>query len=285
MVKKFSTYHQMENNMKCIFIDIDGTLYDHEQKKVHDSSLEAIRLARQNGHKVIIATGRSICESRPFLNLEVDGYIFCAGAIVYAEKKRLYRNCLETSELFKLADQLDHMEYGFALEGEAGAYYNDKGLPFILKYFHSSEIKDSELLAQQYGFYTMDHWDYRDGIGKMCIYGRSQSEIDKLAFLRETYQTALTLTDDKKEMYCLELSKKGHHKAFGAKKVLDYFNLDFEDAIAIGDSENDLELVATCKIGIAMGNATPKLKDVATFTTDSMSHDGIYNAFKNINIF
>ena len=46
---------------KFIFIDVDGTLVDYENN-LPDSAVEAIRLARKNGHKVYICTGRSRAE-------------------------------------------------------------------------------------------------------------------------------------------------------------------------------------------------------------------------------
>ena len=41
---------------------------------------------------------------------------------------------------------------------------------------------------------------------------------------------------------------------------------------------NDLEMVQGVKMGIAMGNAHPKLKEVAAMITDSVNENGIYNA-------
>lgn len=46
---------------KYIFIDIDGTLTDRHGK-VPFSAIKAIKWAREKGHKVFLATGRSKCE-------------------------------------------------------------------------------------------------------------------------------------------------------------------------------------------------------------------------------
>ena len=45
---------------KIIFLDLDGTLWTFE--KIPSSALEAIELARKNGHKIYINTGRTRCE-------------------------------------------------------------------------------------------------------------------------------------------------------------------------------------------------------------------------------
>lgn len=45
--------------MKYIFLDIDGTLFDHKKYAVPESARRAVELARRAGHKVFICTGRS----------------------------------------------------------------------------------------------------------------------------------------------------------------------------------------------------------------------------------
>ena len=39
-------------NKKIIFADIDGTLFDHETGKIPASACEALRQARENGHRI-----------------------------------------------------------------------------------------------------------------------------------------------------------------------------------------------------------------------------------------
>ena len=64
---------------KIIFLDLDGTLWTFE--KIPSSALEAIELARKNGHKIYINTGRTRCEVPQFLlDMNLDGYCFGAGS-------------------------------------------------------------------------------------------------------------------------------------------------------------------------------------------------------------
>lgn len=46
---------------KIVFLDVDGTLVDYENR-IPLSAVKAIRLARQNGHRIYICTGRSRAE-------------------------------------------------------------------------------------------------------------------------------------------------------------------------------------------------------------------------------
>lgn len=60
----------------CIFLDIDGTLLDHEIG-IQESSRTAIAQAQANGHRVCLATGRPKTEmDEEILAIPFDGYIF-----------------------------------------------------------------------------------------------------------------------------------------------------------------------------------------------------------------
>ena len=50
----------MSENNKLIFMDVDATLYSKEQRLVPESTIKAIHEAQENGHKVLINTGRPL---------------------------------------------------------------------------------------------------------------------------------------------------------------------------------------------------------------------------------
>ena len=53
---------------------------------------------------------------------------------------------------------------------------------------------------------------------------------------------------------------------------------------AFGDGFNDLEMFAEVDYSIAMGNGCDLLKERATYVTDSIHENGIYNALKNLKL-
>lgn len=69
-------------------------------------------------------------------------------------------------------------------------------------------------------------------------------------------------------------------KSEGIKRVMEYFSAPLEDVVVFGDELNDLSMFNDKWICIAMGNADPGLKKVATYVTDDVLEDGIYNACK-----
>jgi hydroxymethylpyrimidine pyrophosphatase-like HAD family hydrolase len=44
---------------KILFFDVDSTLYSHKSNSIPKSAIEAIKIAKTNGHIIVLATGRS----------------------------------------------------------------------------------------------------------------------------------------------------------------------------------------------------------------------------------
>ena len=53
-----------------------------------------------------------------------------------------------------------------------------------------------------------------------------------------------------------------------------------KDAIGIGDSTNDLDMIRSCGLGIAMGNANEEVRRAADWVTAHIDEDGIWHAFE-----
>ena len=58
----------------ALFFDVDGTLIDEQTKIVPESTLRALKQARENGHLVFINTGRTSCNTLDSMkHIPVDG--------------------------------------------------------------------------------------------------------------------------------------------------------------------------------------------------------------------
>ncbi len=90
------------------------------------------------------------------------------------------------------------------------------------------------------------------------------------------------LINIKTEGIAYDIFNSATDKAEGIQAVLDYEGLDWEDAIAFGDSTNDTQMLEKAGIGVAMGSATDYVKSFADIETTDVYHDGIYNAVKQI---
>lgn len=73
----------------------------------------------------------------------------------------------------------------------------------------------------------------------------------------------------------LDLAPVGVSKASGLDHVARALGLSAEDALAVGDGRNDLEMFAWARRGVAMGQAVQPVLDAADDVTGSVYDDGL----------
>jgi len=64
------------------------------------------------------------------------------------------------------------------------------------------------------------------------------------------------------------------------KKLADRLGILPEEIMAIGDANNDLEMIAFAGLGIAMGNANEQVKAIAQDITDTNENNGVAKAIE-----
>ena len=80
--------------------------------------------------------------------------------------------------------------------------------------------------------------------------------------------------------YFLEFSNKEASKYCAVKFLQKYWNISDNETLCIGDQNNDIELLKSGGIKVAMENATDELKKYADYITDSVYNDGFVKAVK-----
>lgn len=268
---------------KYIFIDIDGTLLSYT-KGVPKSALEAIDIARKNGHKVFINTGRvksAVDELLKFFPF--DGYVFAAGGYVQISDDVIYENILSKEDILKSIELFEKHAIGYVLEGSEYSYYNKQALENFRKrlenHKNNMEPQVRRHMIQENMVYPMsDYFENPQDINKISLFADS---LDDILRLEKEFDNKFEFINYEKSA---EIITRGIDKAHGVRVVLEHFGGDMQDAIAIGDSMNDYPMVRDAGIGIAMGNAHPNLKKVADYITFDPADGGIYHAFKKFNL-
>ena len=79
------------------------------------------------------------------------------------------------------------------------------------------------------------------------------------------------------------ISKTGG-KANGIKQYIDLVGIKQEETMSFGDDVNDLDMLKFTKLSVAMGNGKDIVKEAATYTTNDIDEDGLFQALKHFNI-
>lgn len=74
------------------------------------------------------------------------------------------------------------------------------------------------------------------------------------------------------------------NKSVGMMKIAERLGVPIEETIAIGDSDNDIEMLAMAGTAVAMGNAVPVAIDIADWVTADVEEDGLALAFERLGL-
>ena len=273
---------------KIIFIDVDGTLVNYENK-LPDSAVTAIRKARKNGHKVYICTGRSEAEVYDYIwDIGLDGMIGGNGSYVKSEDEVVFHQKISAEETRHIVDWLHGRGLEFYLECNSGLFgserFEEAGLNVIQEYTNRKGRDGSKVTVRT--------------VFPEMIFGENlyRDDVNKVSFILNSYQDHL---DSIKEFPDLkpgtwggagetalfgDLGVKDIDKGKAIDVLLDYIGADIKDTIAFGDAKVDIPMLKKCAIGVAVASGGDEIKAMADYVTDSVDDDGIYNAFKHFGL-
>ena len=119
--------------------------------------------------------------------------------------------------------------------------------------------------------------DFKEPIYQ-CILMASRSELTRL-------KESLTLCDiQRSTSQSVDIVPKGGSKDKGIVALMNYLGLTMHEVAAFGDHFNDIDMLKSVGLGVAMGNAKKQVKEIADYVTADNNHDGVYLALKHFNI-
>ncbi|MCR5196801.1 MAG: Cof-type HAD-IIB family hydrolase [Pseudobutyrivibrio sp.] len=260
----------------AVFFDIDGTLWNYD-KYIPESTKLAIKKLRENGHMAFICSGRAraFIQDPNLLGMGFDGIVCSCGCHIEIDGKILYEKLIDkafakdTIELIR--------SYGFRpiLEGPKHMYLDESefGLDDMFGNIIRRDIgKDLVTIGgDYYGNWVINKMSCATDV-------EADKRIECFERLSDDYEI---ITHN--EGVC-ELVPVGHNKATGMLKACELIGIDPKNTFALGDSENDLDMLEAAAVGIAMGNGTDNAKAAADYVTTAFDDDGIYNALKHFNL-
>lgn len=279
----------MTMNHKLIFIDIDGTLFNHKKDDIPESAKEAILNAKSKVHKIFLSTGRPYADiDKEILDLPLDGMIVSCGAMVYVENKPIYCKTYPQKELINLIQFMSNNNIGFSLDGIHKNYLSEEAFiclsGLMFKNNEDSELSRAMMAKNNcFPFEEMKEEDLKEVV-KISIFTKNKESCEKLFQKIPDSLTGFMYKNYHLDLYNGEISIKGITKATGLKQITNYLNKAIEATVAIGDSLNDLDILQAAGLSICMGNGADECKKVADFTTKDISDDGLAYALKHFNL-
>jgi HAD superfamily hydrolase (TIGR01484 family) len=225
---------------KLIALDMDGTLLD-EKQQISAENREAILAAGKAGATVMFSTGRGYTSALPYaedLGL-TSPMVLVNGSEIWRTPNEIWKRTLLAadlvSEMRAVAERFDSWWWAYSTEG----IFN-KEKPYTM-----ADVNSIQWL--KFGYYTED--------------------VKALPQIRSILEGWDTLQITNSHPCNIELNPKGISKGSGILEVCKLLGIDISQAIAMGDSENDISMIREAGLGVAMGNAQEGVKRIADLTT------------------
>ena len=250
-------------NIKMFFFDNDSTLFDHDYDGIRPKTIEAIKLLKKNGYILCMNTSRSYQEMRnvpkEVLDL-MDCLILLDGAYIVKDGK-VEVEYINKEHIIKAIKYLDehNLTYRFCTD-DGGGYINhdDKYRQLFYKLY------DMMPPVKQYEGEKIIH---------LLSYADPKQTKELMNIFSEEENAPLSIV--------LETSPAGCNKGLAMLKVAKKYGFTPEELCAVGDSNNDYDMIKLAGLGIAMGNYRGRLAEVADYITDDIADEGFYNAMEH----
>lgn len=250
---------------RIMFSDLDETLL--VKHHVPQFNREAVVKAREKGLKFVPCTGRPF-NMIPEILQELDAYdkegeyslCFNGGLIVENKGGKVLHfkglSYSKTKEVFDFARDLDVCVMVFTLD--------------CCYLFHADEGEIQRKTEQKAPFKVVDDYDMsfleHDRIAKILLEKNDMDYLKKVEKqLPETVVESCSIGFSSGRY--LEINAQGVDKGYGIRWLVDYLGYSLDETIGIGDNYNDVEMIKTAKLGVAVACAEDDIKAQAQYVT------------------
>lgn len=259
-------------NFKALFFDIDGTLVSFNTHRIPDSTVQALRAAKQKGVMVFISTGRPIHIINNLGQIDdlIDGYITTNGAYCFIGKEQVCMNAISEDEVAVIMDACRQWDRPIVMSGkdEVAVFNYKQDVDDIFNKWLGVSCIDYSLPAERL---------LCKPILQMTPFISPSQEEELMALLPGC--TSGRWTPQFTDITCSKADK-----GKGLTAMARHLGFDIHDTMAFGDGGNDTPILRAAGIGVAMGNGCDEAKGNADFVTDGVDEDGVRNALHHFGV-
>jgi Cof subfamily protein (haloacid dehalogenase superfamily) len=257
--------------IRLIAFDLDGTVLN-SQKEVSPRTRDAIGKAKTAGLYIVPATGRQFNDVHPLLKELADPYVIANnGAQLFAVPSCIpvFSRYFEKDAVLSLLRELRNFNGLIFGAYDSVGFFDNRGKGFesgVAKRIIDSRWKNNYPLKD----IEAEISGGRDFIKLVMLF-------EEIAERERAYGAFVS----RKDLYVtffaednIELMTAGVNKGEALKAAAERLGIAMTEVMAIGDSDNDREMIREAGIGVAMGNALAAVKAEADRITASCDEDG-----------
>jgi len=258
----------MKNKIKLIALDIDGTIMD-KNFMISGRVKSAIERAIVENIYVVVATGRMYSATVPIardLGL-ITPLITYQGGLVkefYKSDNTLIHHAVPYEISMQVIKELRKLgvQINIYLDDEL---YAEKETPILKEYSQKRNIN----------YKLVNNFEELGCFNSTKILAMAENEqiVDKIRKdFDEKFGNELNIC--KSTSHFCEFVDKNCSKASAINFLAEKIGIKKENIMAIGDMENDKEMLEAAGLGVAMKNGDKELQRIADYVTDTVENDG-----------
>ncbi len=267
--------------IKLICSDIDGTLLNKDRELSAKTIAQIKWLAPTPFILISSRMPKAMLHLQKELNIEYLPIIAYNGGLILANNKIISTTEISTTTTKSIAAFCS----GSGLNLHLSLYHNDEWYVPDLDYWAKREANNTKVNPTiQHINTTLKSWKSENkGAHKIMVMGDAK-EIDTLVnYIAENFKNEI-IGYRSKDTY-LEIAHKSISKKTAIKTLLNhqYPELTIKNVLAFGDNYNDLEMLESVGIGVAVANSKPEVLAIADAITDTNKEDGVANYLEKLN--
>jgi hypothetical protein len=256
---------------RLLVVDIDGTIIGKDGH-ISAEDREALLKVRQKGIGVSLSTGRAALSCLPIIDqLALDGYhIFCDGALVSNFSEEVYAEPIDSGVVREAIE--------FARQNDIYLELYSASRFFVERENWATEIHREFFNLEPTVVDFSGLWE-RERIIKGGLVTASPEEVAKAKNFRLRFNHSLHFSPARSPAYpnvdFINVVDLGVSKGKALAALTSHLGISMAEVMAIGDGTNDIPLLSSVGLAVAMGNAPDEVKAVADYITLDVDHSGL----------
>lgn len=257
--------------IKLFVTDLDGTLLP-DGTTVSEKNVKAVQEAVKAGITVTIATGRMFRAALPVaeaLGVNVPIITYNGALIKSVDGEIIHSVFLEPQLVKELVDFFESKGWYLQSYSEDNLIYPEYNT--YSEYYENAQ----KLKGRAVGWKGLR--EYTNQVAKLLSISNGIEETQlRIDEILKAFKGRVDVVSSNAR-YC-EIIAPGVSKASAIKHLADEMGINQAEVMAIGDSNNDLEMLKAAGKSIAMGNAIPEVKTACDYVTGACEEDGFAEA-------
>jgi len=271
-------------SIKLAAFDIDGTIFN--EGRMCEAVGSALTKLSEAGVEMVIATGRPpFSIPNTILDLGVFRYAVCDnGTLVwdFENESPISRRPFEREKADKVLELMDKLTDAYFVSFEKESCLTPRHLELLREHVKLEIPKDGSPPKEIYPTFEnlpahvsqFDEPVYKMG----CRFDTPEACAEAAVIIREECGIEVCSTGGKD----LELTPLGVHKGSGTAILCEHLGFDIENAIAFGDSGNDVDLLKIAGYAVVVGNGQQSALSVADYIAPPVQESGVAKAIEDL---